>query len=216
MDDEFGAAFGIIYLIYYLISFGIGIATYVLSSLGLYTIAKRRGIGSPWLAWIPVANAWIVGSISDQYRYVTKGQIRNKRKVLLILQCAAAVLGIVLAVFLGVSVIGAVAENLYAADDQIISAVMGVLIYVLLGTLGIAALSIAAVVVRYMAMYDLYTSVNPPCNVMFLVLSIFLPITEPFFVFFNRNKDGGMPPRCDIPVQPRPVIAEPWENVTGE
>ncbi len=28
----------------------IGIATYVLSALGLYTIAKRRGLNHPWLA----------------------------------------------------------------------------------------------------------------------------------------------------------------------
>ena len=42
----------------------IGIATYVLSALGLYTIAKRRGLNHPWLAWIPVASAWTVGSWS--------------------------------------------------------------------------------------------------------------------------------------------------------
>ena len=52
----------------------IGIATYVLSALGLYTIAKRRGLNHPWLAWIPVASAWIVGSLSDQYRYVVNGE----------------------------------------------------------------------------------------------------------------------------------------------
>ena len=50
-----------------------GIAAYVLTALALYTIAKRRGLNHPWLAWIPVASAWILGSLSDQYRYVVRG-----------------------------------------------------------------------------------------------------------------------------------------------
>ena len=216
MDEEFGAVFGAVYLIYYLISFGFTVATYVLSSLGLYTIAKRRGISSPWLAWIPVASAWIVGSISDQYRYVTKGQIRNKRKTLLILECVVVVLALVLAVSMGVSMISVVAENMNATEEQMISALLGVMAYILAGGLGMAAVSIAALVVRYMAMYDLYTSVNPANSVMFLVLSIIFRVTEPFFIFFNRKKDGGMPPRCDIPAQPQPLIQEPWENVSEE
>ncbi len=32
------------------------VAGYILSSLGFYTLAKRRGIRHPWLSWIPVAN----------------------------------------------------------------------------------------------------------------------------------------------------------------
>ena len=62
-----------------------GIAMYVLTALGLYTMAKRRAINKAWLAWIPVVNCWLIGCISDQYRYVVKGQIKSKRKSLLTL-----------------------------------------------------------------------------------------------------------------------------------
>ena len=216
MDHEFGAAFGIMYLACYLIAFCFCIAAYVLSSLGLYTIAKRRGITNPWLAWIPVANAWIVGSISDQYRYVTKGQIRNKRKTLLILNCVLTVLCVALLVCIGVSFADMMGEAVMGNNDLAWGAVASIMMYTLVGSLGIAAVGIAALVVHHMAMYDLYTSVNPSCSVAFLVLGIIFWITEPFFIFFNRKKDGGMPPRCDIPVQPQPAAAEPWENVTGE
>ena len=58
---------------------------------------------------------------------------------------------------------------------------------------------IAVLVIRYIAMYDLYTSCTPQNNVLFLVLSIFFSVTEPFFVFFIRNKDEGMPPRRQQP-----------------
>ena len=60
------AVFGIFYLLCIFAAWGIGIGAYVLWSLGVYTIAKRRGIRKPWLSWIPVGNLWILGSISDQ------------------------------------------------------------------------------------------------------------------------------------------------------
>ena len=72
------------------------IAIYVLSSLSLYTIAQRRSIHNPWLAWLPIGNLWILGCISDQYRYVALGQEKSKRKVLLVLNIIAMVLAIVI------------------------------------------------------------------------------------------------------------------------
>lgn len=220
MDDEMGAVIGTVYIIYYLFSIGLGIACYVLGSLGLYTIAKRRGISKPWLAWIPVVSVWIVGSISDQYRYVSKGQIKNKRKVLLGMEIG--IIALTIAMFVGM-VYAAVAMDGAAAESGV-----ALVLVLLLAVLVLVVVSLVFMVFYYMAMYDLYTSVNPPYNVVFLVLSIIFNVTEPFFVFFNRKKDLGMPPRCDIPaqtaVQPepqylppqQPAIPEPWENVTEE
>jgi len=39
----------------------IGLVFYVLKSMGLYTLAINRGIENPWLAWIPVADLYIMG-----------------------------------------------------------------------------------------------------------------------------------------------------------
>jgi len=39
------------------------LAGYVLTSLGLMTMAKNKGIENPWLAWIPIGNMWILGQI---------------------------------------------------------------------------------------------------------------------------------------------------------
>ena len=77
---------------------GLGVIVYVLQALALYTIAKRRGIKKPWMAWIPLVNVWILGSISDQYQYVVKRQVKNKRKVLLGLNIAMAALIVLLIV----------------------------------------------------------------------------------------------------------------------
>ena len=41
----------------------VSLAIYVFTALSLYTIAQRRGLHCPWLAWIPVANLWLMGSL---------------------------------------------------------------------------------------------------------------------------------------------------------
>lgn len=36
---------------------------YVLFSLGLYTMASRRSIPNPWMAWIPIAQFYMLGEV---------------------------------------------------------------------------------------------------------------------------------------------------------
>ena len=71
----------------------VGLALYVLRAVGLYKLAKNRAIRCAWLAWVPVASDWILGSVSDQYQYVVKGRIRNNRLILLILSAVSVAFG---------------------------------------------------------------------------------------------------------------------------
>lgn len=214
------AGFAVFYIIYMLACSGLGIAVYVLRALGFYSIAKRRGINHPWMSWIPVLDLWVLGCISDQFQYVVKGKNKNKRKWLLGLNIALAVVYIVFFVFFGViigkAIVGASGGM---GEDQMVASLMGPVMGMLFGLIPMMGFAIAVMVIRYMAMYDLYTSCSPQNNVLFLVLSIFFSVTEPFFVFFIRKKDGGMPPRRVQPqyIPPQPSYEpqqEPWE--TGE
>ena len=176
--------------------FVLGIVAYVLSSIGLYTLATRRGVNHAWMSWVPVLNAWIIGSLSDQYRYVVNGQIKSKRKSLLILQIIQFVIAIVMIVTCVVMLV-----NLFGfainggSEDEVLAAVMGPLVIIVAVYLPLIGVAIATVIIRYMAMYDIYKSCDPGNCVLFLILSIFISYTEPFFLFFARNKDLGMPPR---------------------
>ena len=186
----------------------LGIAGYVLTAIGLYTIAQRRGLNRPWLAWIPIVNCWILGSLSDQYRYVVKGEIKSKRKVLLVLNIllkvlSGAMIGVVVAMVF--SLVGGVIGMGSMDERQIFEAVMGPTVGILGLALPMAGIAIAFAVIRYMALYDVYRSVDPVNCVLFTVLSILFGVTEPFFLFFSRNKDLGMPPRRQAPVYEEPV-----------
>ena len=177
-------------------AFVIQIAAYVLSSLALYTIAKRRGLNHAWLSWIPVANVWILGSIADQYRYVARGEIKSKRKVLLTLNIISAVLTAVMVCLCIGAVVGAFSGAIMGRpEDVILQNLLGTLAGMLGLIVPILGVAIAAAIIRYMALYDLYSSCDPDNKTVFLVIGILFGITEPVFLFLCRNKDLGMPPR---------------------
>ena len=177
----------------------LGIATYVLTGLALYTIAKNRGLHKSWLAWVPVANVWLLGSISDQYRYVVKGQRRAKRRWLLalnILKCGVmtALMTIVLAAGI---------KGLFGS----LGGMADLLWTMVLLALAAGGVSIVYSVLYFMALFDVYTSMDPDTDTLFLILSIFIPLTRPFFLFFCRNKEAGMPPRRPVdPVEEADLV----------
>lgn len=216
-ETLFGTMVGallVVYIFVVLIALAIAAVSYILRSLSLYTIASRRGIKKPWLAWVPVINCWTIGCISDQYRYVTKGQVKNKRKSLLILKIIVEVLSLCLVACNCILLFGAQRITLTVAATMAI--VETVVSFVVLGV------GLAAMVVSYMAMYDLYCSCEPGNAVLYLVLSIFIRWLTPVFLMIVRKKDGGMPPRKadvaaaapQIPAQPQ--AETPCENPTAE
>ena len=224
-DEAFGVTFLLIYLFYFLIIGLASLATYVLTSWGTYSIAKRRGIRNPWLAWIPVGNVWILGCISDQYRYVARGQVKNKRKALLVLNILLYITLIVMLVLCFVLIFQMISSGFGhvqppmgtdAFEESVIGSMVG-LLGVYLVMLGV---SVACTILQYMALYDLYASCDPSNKVLYLVLNIFVSITLPIFIFICRNQDLGMPPKkAEEPVAPvtpepawLPQPEEPWNN----
>ena len=182
-----------------------GIAAYILTSIGIYTISCRRGLNRPWLAWIPVINCWLLGSLSDQYQYVVKGENKTKRKWLIVLNILKAALWLLLIIL---AIVAAGMLIMHESSIGLLVAVLGLLV-------PLAAVMIAFCVIRYMALYDVYRSLDPANAVLYLVLSILFSPTEPFFLFFNREKDQGMPPRKQRPAQERPVVQD-YEYETVE
>lgn len=204
--DAAGAGVLLVLLVVWLLTFGLSILMYVFQSVGLHSIAKRRGIRKPWLAWLPLGNMWILGSISDQYQYVAKGNVRSRRKVLLGLTIAMWAIMLPLYISYGVFLVGMISG--FMADGNIAATLLVMIVL----ALALMVIGIIAVVYQYIALYDLYSSCSPDSAVLMLVLSIFINITMPFFLFAIRKKDGGMPPRKP-PVEP---VYEPLPEQTAE
>lgn len=185
-----------IFLIFYIAYLAFALACYIFRSLGLYTIAKRRGIYSPWLAWIPVGNLWILGSISDQYQYVVMNRVKKRRNTLLGLSIATLILSLPIGIISGVTAAMGVSDSLAMLSGLVL----------VLTIFALAVLGIVSAVFYFMALYDLYRSCMKSDGTLYLILSILFSVAEPFMVFACRNKDAGMPPRRVTP-QPETVEA---------
>lgn len=194
-----------IFLIFYLLMMGLSVVCYVLNAVGLYRIAKRRGIHHAWLSWIPVGHNWLLGSISDHYQYVAKQKVTKKRKILLIL----SILLLVAFILLGVGV-----TVMVLTEASVANSVLGVALLVML-YFAMVGLAIAITVFCYIAYFDLFRSCRPEHDVLFLVLGIFFNILLAFFVFACCNYDKGMPNKR--PKQPDMMDVDPEEEtITSE
>ena len=187
--------FGAVVLTAMIIGMLVKLVIWVFRSLALYTISKRRGLKNPWLAWIPVGSEWIIGSVSDQYQYLTQGKNRNRRKILLILSLTAMLLGWISAGW-GIS---RVLSVFFTYGQHIPQGAVAEVLLPMTGTmlLGVASsgVGVAASVFRQISMYDLYRSCDPKNAVPYLVFGILFGVLEPVFLMILRNRDEGMPPR---------------------
>lgn len=205
----FAAMFGVIGLI----SLVLGIVVYVFYSLALFTLAKRRGILHPGLAWVPVCGArWILGSLADQYVYFTEGKIKYQRRLLLWLEVGLYVLLGLFFALVGGMVAGAVLQD----GSQAVT----MAIWMMLGYFLLLVEAIVFAVFQYIALHKIYKSCDPKNTTLFLVLSILFNVTTAFFLFACRNKDLGMPQpeaaeepeAAQLSEAPEPE-QEPWQGV---
>jgi len=169
------------------IMFAIGIVVYVFYSLGLYTIAKRRNLKYPGLAWVPVASLWILGSIADQYDLITTG-VRKKMRYLMVWFS-----GCLCAVGLIIGIISLATFSSYAIDSSAII-FLPLLAFLIWG----GAITLA--VFTLIALYKLYRSCSPDNATVLIVLSIFFSVIIPFAVFALRNSDRGVMVYPNTPV----------------
>lgn len=215
MLNGIGAALGTGELVYNILMICLGIAGYVLRAVGMYTIAKRRGISNAWLSWVPVAWTWVLGSISDQFRYVTKAQVKYKRVTLLVMNIICSIVCLATLAVVGIKAVDLIDLAVTGgSEEELMMVGMSFFFQFLAMMLLLAGVALATAIVGYIALYDLFISATPSNAVLFLILSIFFSTVEPFFIFFSRKKDGGMPPRCDVPQAPLNYIESEFTPIS--
>ena len=168
-----------------------GVAMYLCQGIGLSTIAKRRGLGAPGLAWIPLGNLWVLGSISDQYQQLTAEQVRNKKHTLLWLGVLYLVVAALFVAGIWVSASGML-ETQYPELSPVAAGMGFTALFLLAG-----ALWVLLRIIAYIALFDLLRSCEPQKAMVYLLLCIVVGAAQPFVVLTLRNKDNGIPLRRD-------------------
>ena len=196
-------AFAVVSFLIMVVVMAVPLAIYAFESAGLYAIACRRCLQYKWLAWVPLGRVWLLGSISDQYQYLVKGKIRYRRRWLLLL------ITIIMALCAGCAGV--------MSDSVVLSDYMAAVVAQMMGEwLVLGGLIVAFRVLRAIAYFDLFRSCQPGNAVLYLVMSILLPVLLPLLVFFVRNKDLGMPPRKEPISDFLERLIQSWEENPGE
>lgn len=181
-DDEFLMTFLGIILIVMAVALVVALVFWIIRSISLHRLAKRRGIRNAWLVWLPVGAEWVLGSVADQYQHLVQGKVTSRRKILMLLTVATGVVAV--AYIAAAAVIGIQIE--VEGRTDINPLVMIIPYLLLMGTV------VSRLVFYHMSNYDLYRSCRPNGATAFLVLGIIFPVCEPFFYLACRKKDLGM------------------------
>ena len=182
---------GVIVVFAYMLGLAFAVVSYILEAMGLYAIAARMGLNNPWLAWVPVGNAWILGSIADRDEKSRSGKNARLRYWLM---GGMILLGVVLLLVMVLYIL-VFAINLDTSDyyfDSILTADDGITVILLAAVLMIYLLlmsvAIAYSVVCYICLYRLYRACRPDRAVLYTVFSVLFSVTVPFFIFSCRQE----------------------------
>ena len=186
MNSEMEAMVGLgIIAIVYLLMLGIGVTNYILTSLSLYTIADRRGISNPWLAWLPVVNSWTIGAIADDYDS-RNGMKRKWRLLLLILNLIIIVFIVTFIAVFFVSLISVSMELNYYAPD--VEEMLEILLPMYAFGIMMSVTSVAAQMCTVICLYKIYESTVPEKSVLFLLISLLVPLGNAICLMICRKK----------------------------
>ena len=184
-------AMGIVSVLLILLGGLIGLAFYVMRSLSLYQIARRRKIKGALAAWLPVLDFWLMGRISDQYRARAK-QTKTRRALTVVIVMVLVVLVDVISVLV-IGAGAAIGTEVTVMNGLAIGAVG------LLALVGVLAFILE--IVLWVCLYDVYASCRSRGAAAFLLLSIFFPVLQPILLFACRRHDMGLPMPVDPPVE---------------
>ena len=184
-------AMGIATILLLLLAAVVGFVFYVMYSLSLYQVARRRQIKGALAAWVPVLNFWLMGRISDHYRRRAK-QTKTRRALTIVI----LVLLVVLAAVLSILVVGVGAA--VGTESSVLNGLA-------IGSVGILAVDAVLLtvlqIVLWVCLYDVFASCRARGAAAFLLLSMFFPVLQPILVFSCRRHDMGLPMPVDPPVE---------------
>jgi len=179
----------------------LAVVFYVFFSLSLYRIAKRRGIDTPGLAWVPIVQMWTVGCLAMDYDRRTNQKSMRYDHLLLWFSVATFVISAITAVVLAVIA----ATNMFNGFSN--------------GTIEIAsgqfnnwfvmAPAITTSVLFGISLLKIYQSCSKKNYTVLFILSLVFPFIVPFTLFALKNSDEGLPgdpETAENPQHPRPPV----------
>lgn len=179
----------------------IGIAIYLLESISVYKMAKSAEIKNPWLAFIPVANDWVFGTLAEKYKKKNGTKSARFGIILPVLEGIVLIEAIALTIFTVISIkeitgyaLDAVNTSTEMAPEQFMSLIPVIILY-----FALMAVVIAYAVVFFIALWRVYSSFDKSNATLYIVLSVIFTISVPIILFIIRNRKPEFDPHNNVP-----------------
>lgn len=179
----------------------IGIAIYLLESISVYKMAKSAEIKNPWLAFIPVANDWVFGTLAEKYKKKNGTKSARFGIILPVLEGIVLIEAIALTIFTVISIkeitgyaLDAVNTSSEMAPEQFMSLIPVIILY-----FALMAVAIAYAVVFFIALWRVYSSFDKSNATIYIVLSVIFTISVPIILFIIRNRKPEFDPHNNMP-----------------
>ncbi len=174
------------------------IANYVLNALAWHKVAKKEGLNTPWLAWIPVADNLIVGGVASKIDKLS-GKERSWGKLLLILSAVMAggmTVGYV--IFFVMIVVSAVSMAASEALGVVLMVVTCVLFYALI--FAAALTGQASSYLRVICVYKYFDYVKSEKMFKYMLLYLMVPFAGPICIMKTLKNEEDDYIEVEVPV----------------
>lgn len=204
---------GIGVILIYLLIIGIGIADYIVTSLGVYRLASRRQIQRPWWAWIPVVNDLLLGRITEDCD-ARNGRKRKWSTVMLVLSLIYVGGGLLFLVAYFCVMLVAMTQAMIMNGDPT-GAIVVVFFVIMIAAViwGLAAAAYTAC--RYVCIYKVFESIAPEKTLKYFLLALLVPFAYGILLMKCCRK-GYVEPMEEQPIDASSVETDSTEEMQEE
>lgn len=216
IDPEFNSVWPALVSIYAVIlgiALLVGLAYYIMNGIALLRMAKRTGVKHGWLGFIPFADSWLLGRISDVGSTRRHSGARLLGFTIATECCALGYLGAVVAMFVSLFTSGALDGTM--TDSELLDFMMpyfgawGVLMLLLF------AVGLCALVFRCMALYRVGVNFGGASGSGFGIALVLTALFCQLATYIILLVLSGRTPACTdgIPTVSAPQSGEPTDSV---
>lgn len=179
----------------------VGLVFYLLEAIAGCKMAKSAQIKNPWLAFIPVADGWVYGTLAEKYKKKNGTKSARFGIILPVLEGIVLMETIALTIFTVISVkeitgyaLDAVNTSSEMAPEQFMSLIPVIILY-----FALMAVAFANIIVFYVALWRIYSAFDKPNATLYIVLSVVFTISVPIILFIIRNRKPEFDPHNNMP-----------------
>lgn len=182
----FGMGILMIYVIAMLLIALISLASYILRGIGLYTIAKKRGLNHPWFAFVPFMRTYLQGNLGGDVKLKNKTMRDTGIWLVVIPFMYGVVFSILYVVMCLCGIVTVFSMTIHVGVGRIVFLAFLILIFVVI-SIGYKVLYKTLRVLVNRQIYQSMTSEN--MAVAHAVIGAFVPLYESICIFALRNRE---------------------------